>query len=854
MNRFRRILGLAFAAFAFPLMAQIPSGFVQTTWTVAGIANWSFSTAWTNLSSSSQLPLLGGQSTFPITTTGQVSLAGTGTTLLADTSQIVPSPSTWTFQFTCPAGYIGGFSVQVAVTGGGGTEDISSQITAALPTTPCTATGGGGGGGGSATWNSITGGQQTGSGTSQLNTLPGALTLGVSPALGDNSLSVPTTSWVNGEIAQGGAWPITPQFEYFAYNSSGSTLVDSGPNGYNGTFGSGVNAPVFTAGGVGILFDQTAHSQWINIPFGALNGVQSLLLFYTPIYPNSYSTTGNPRELISDCANYGISGEESRFGMEAIMNGYVPFEGNNEATDRLVGNVAVGFTWPVASNPVIYPWGHGATSYFLRYPTGPIFSCASGPGAIGNNPNYEANNWYGTNFVFYGAIGFSSVLTAQQMKQAITYGSNLIQQAGGPAFIEPQYPSLYIYDGDSRMVNYTSYTLIGSRPWQISSLVSNSEQFYNWGIAGQTLTTINSNFSTVTAPYLRRIATANKVVTLDAITNDIKNGSCTTASGCYSLIQTYASNVSAVAPGSTTVYSTSLPRDDFSSANETLRESTMASVSSGALAGTFNFTGVDDIANDPIAATQTVPNSYAAATSINVSSATGTGSVATLTLASAVPSYECFAGAVWTIAGVTPSGYNATVSLNSCSGSTISYPNTTISAGSGGTATYNYNLAWYLDGIHEGPDLIAEMASQEAASQLAAQGRMKTCTLITKTIPWQVLAASQATTQATTQTIPLLQLWPGWQVCSVQANVTTPFSGSGISALTMSLGDSNGTTTQYSPAGSITSSGWAVTPNTDVLVPSTPKGMVQMNFTATGANVANVSAGQMTITIGVVKP
>lgn len=156
MKRFCKLFTFTLlAAFfgSFSVAQGIPSGFVQTTWTVPGIANWSFSTSWTNLSSSPQLGLLNGVSTFPITTTGQVSLGGYGVTLLADTAQIVPTPSTWTFQFTCPAGYIGGFSLQVAVTGGGGTQDISTQVAAAEPpNNVCTPSGGGGGSGGLTTF------------------------------------------------------------------------------------------------------------------------------------------------------------------------------------------------------------------------------------------------------------------------------------------------------------------------------------------------------------------------------------------------------------------------------------------------------------------------------------------------------------------------------------------------------------------------------------------------------------------------------------------------------------------------------------------------------------------------------
>jgi hypothetical protein len=124
----------------FYSLAQIPSGYVQTVATVASLANGQYSASWTNLSSSPQLGLLGCVSTFQTTAGGAFDSNGHLSVLLADTAQICPSPSTWTFQFTfsCPVGSpTGGFSVQVPVTGGGTTEDISAQISAALPTTPC---------------------------------------------------------------------------------------------------------------------------------------------------------------------------------------------------------------------------------------------------------------------------------------------------------------------------------------------------------------------------------------------------------------------------------------------------------------------------------------------------------------------------------------------------------------------------------------------------------------------------------------------------------------------------------------------------------------------------------------------
>lgn len=146
---------LIFVSMWLPLLAwgqQIPAGFVNVTATVPSLANGTYGAAWTNLSGSSQKPLLGGTSTFQTTVGGQLDSNGKFTVLVADNAQIIPNPSTWTWSLTfhctgTPPVINGGFMVAIPIIGGGTTQDISAQITAALPSNPCS--GGGGGGGGS---------------------------------------------------------------------------------------------------------------------------------------------------------------------------------------------------------------------------------------------------------------------------------------------------------------------------------------------------------------------------------------------------------------------------------------------------------------------------------------------------------------------------------------------------------------------------------------------------------------------------------------------------------------------------------------------------------------------------------
>jgi hypothetical protein len=186
-------------ALALSAPAQIPKGFVQTTGTITALANGKYQASWTNLSSSSQLPLLGGVSTFQQTVSGSLDGNGFFSVLLADTSQVTPSPSTWTFSFTynCPPTNTG-FTVQVAVVGGGGTEDISSQVIAALPSNPCS-----GGSGGQGTVNP---------GQLALAQYPKTSQTVVSPAnftydaATGNNLTIPANTYLASSV--GGAQPL----------------------------------------------------------------------------------------------------------------------------------------------------------------------------------------------------------------------------------------------------------------------------------------------------------------------------------------------------------------------------------------------------------------------------------------------------------------------------------------------------------------------------------------------------------------------------------------------------------------------------------------------------------------------
>lgn len=97
---------------------------------------------------------------------------------------------------------------------------------------------------------------------------------------------------------------------------------------------------------------------------------------------------------------------------------------------------------------------------------------------------------------------------------------------------------------------------------------------------------------------------------------------------------------------------------------------------------------------------------------------------------------------------------------------------------------------------------------------------------------------------ATTKTNTLVQLMPGEQVCGIRSNIGTAFSGTSITALTFTVGDSTGSTSQYLSSQSMLGTG-----STNNLSPnySSLNGVVQANFTSTGANLSAISAGALNL-------
>jgi hypothetical protein len=161
------------------------------------------------------------------------------------------------------------------------------------------------------------------------------------------------------------------------------------------------------------------------------------------------------------------------------------------------------------------------------------------------------------------------------------------------------------------------------------------------------------------------------------------------------------------------------------------------------------------------------------------------------------------------------------------------------------TAALTHNATYYPDGVHYSAVMSTNLASCDTTFLLDAMGRLNKPNWCTISIPAAVLA----TFANSSQVLTLMQLGPGWQVCGMKASVGTAFAGTGITALTMTAGDSTGTATQYLPSQSLLSAGGQLSSSPNYV---SNHGVVQATFASTGANMSALTAGAMNIDVCVV--
>lgn len=654
------------------------------------------------------------------------------------------------------------------------------------------------------TWTQI--GSGSSSGVSSFNTRTGAVTLtagdvnavgaitnptsgnaGTSTALAATPTLCSTGQAPTGVLANGNATGCaavsapaalsglqgTIQAEYVAYlDGSGTTLHDQSGNSYNCTIQTGATQPTWNTLKNGLVFSFPVQGlSYLTCPAASISGATGIQVFMQPTIPNTDDPAiDNTTYILADSNNNGP-------GIYQVRNGEISFsESNNETitpVEKTTGNV----DWAITcTTPATIYLNGGASQGYLYSANCPTFNGA-GNMEIGTAASNGIFNFSGT---IYAIIIYSTTSpTAAQIQNNHAVMSSLLAQNGIAAFGNPPPSSLYLWEGDSRTANSANggYAMTNSRSYLISQLGAGRESYWNIAIPGETLATIvtTAHLNALEYPILKTAsASPAKTIMLDAGVNDCNAGS--TGASVYANIQSYCSTMHGAAKGSKIIASTVYGATELTSTKETCRETVNSDMIAGAIAGTFSCDGVDDNANDPIMATQVVPNNY------------------------------------------NPSG------------------------------TPSFNSTWYNGGLHATAAAQVEMATQENFALLAAQGRAAQCTVIRKQVPYQVITAANAATGSTTQTVTLLQLFPGWQVCSLTANVKTAFTGT--TTLTMSIGDSGGSATTYVAASSLTSTGSAFTPVLPIYVSSS--GIVQMNFTSTVSNLTALTAGEVDIDIGVV--
>lgn len=111
------------------------------------------------------------------------------------------------------------------------------------------------------------------------------------------------------------------------------------------------------------------------------------------------------------------------------------------------------------------------------------------------------------------------------------------------------------------------------------------------------------------------------------------------------------------------------------------------------------------------------------------------------------------------------------------------------------------------------------------------------------TVPYTSVTAA-----ATTQAVTLVALTARQAICGIIEKTTTAYAGTGITGWTVTVGDSNGTSTTYAPSAynllaAVGNSNFIA--NNVLGLASFAGGNVQANFTSSGANLSNGTAGSV---------
>lgn len=549
----------------------------------------------------------------------------------------------------------------------------------------------------------------------------------------------------------------------------------SGPNGQDGTFSAGANAPSWDLSGSVINFTpNTANGQSINLPLGILSTAKTLTLWMRMMGPPTNGSGVKGREtFISDSGLATIAQFASGNGTIGVFNGSTE---NAQSTDRYVGLTSFSITIPSGGGaPTVYKDGKVADAMLVDN-TFAFTAGSTSPAMIGDIPGFSGNGFGGT----FGLVGVeidSSPLTAAQIaqmdasvKSAITAATGLHWQGNAP-------PERWLFDGDSNQcalgVNFDYTTSAAYR----AAVMNGDTQYNNNCLSGQLQTTnINPNVTSRIFPKLLSNSGGPVVISDNAGINDM-SANVTAATLLTTYGSQYCSPIKAKFAGTMIVIPTLPPHTAYTAGQETQRETYNTNAIAAETAGTLG--GCDAVAN--------------------------VGEAPILALAIS-PNY------------LQPTGAGA------------------------------FDPAISPDGIHFLAAGYAIHGQIQGLTMLDVQGRLNTPTWISEPIPFNLFKFAGNYSGAST-VMNVITLKKGWQVCGMASNVSTAFAGTGITAMTMTVGDSTGTATQYLPSQSMLTATKALNQVPNFL---STNGIVQATFTTTGGNLSAMTAGQLNLDICII--
>jgi len=604
---------------------------------------------------------------------------------------------------------------------------------------------------------------------------------------------IDATSWA--ENLLGAALYPGYQALYLPYmDGSGTVLHDQSGNHYDMTFASGGNAPTWSADG-SIIFTPTntiAGGQWLSGPAAVLAGAGTIQMWYEQIMP--YSIDGLSHSIykqwaIGDSSGNGLGWYPAYFGAPAMIGNPTLYNYDLIPTDRLIGNSSFTVVCNGASPATAYVNGHSPTSYLYPAVTSTLPSCptwaSTGSVEIGGTSYFSGVGNSTPQWKLFGIVVYPTTVP-------VTPAIVLQNEAFMSKTALPQHGAT-TFGIESRPPYWLAY--------QGDSRMANA--------AGSPPSGGNWQLTTSREWQISRLEPDRDQY------NDM---------GMYNQrLSTMVTNM----PNEITPLCT----QNISVAKTVLLDAGTNDIQGGAT-GATTYASLQSYASNLHTACNGVKILYATSVARGSFTATMEGYRETL-------NSDAISG--W-VAG-TFNGDAVDDNANDPIAATQVTPNTY-----NPSAASSCNATWFdSDCVHFTAAMNAEMASGESAAIKLVQGRLNTCTIVQKQIPYQVLVAANTASPGLTQTIPLgIQLAKGENVCSLSENITSAFTGP--TTLTMSVGNSGGSTTSYQSAFSLMSGGDTTASPTYV----GPGGAVNVTFTATGANLSTVSGGNMVVNVGVI--